>query len=72
MAGAALLSLGSSRKLRFVNAVVTATDLLVLKELVEAGKLRPHVDRRYPLDEAVAALEELENGHARGKAVVVI
>jgi NADPH:quinone reductase-like Zn-dependent oxidoreductase len=72
MAGAALLSLLSSQKLAFVNATVTTADLLVLKDLVEAGKLRPHVDRRYRLDEAVDALEELEKGHARGKSVVVI
>ncbi|HEU4382347.1 MAG TPA: NAD(P)-dependent alcohol dehydrogenase [Anaeromyxobacteraceae bacterium] len=72
MAGAALLSLGSSRKVRFVNADVTAADLLALTELVEAGKLRPHVERRYRLDEAVEALKELERGHARGKIVVVL
>ena len=72
MAGAALLSLGSTRKLRFVNADVTAADLMVLKHLVEAGKLRPHVDHRYKLDEAVGALKELERGHARGKSLVVV
>ncbi len=72
MAGAALLSLGSTRKLRAVNADVTAKDLAVLKDLVEAGRLRPHVDRRYPLDRAVEALQDLERGHARGKSLVVV
>jgi NADPH:quinone reductase-like Zn-dependent oxidoreductase len=72
MASAAVLSIGSSRKLRFVNAQVTSADLLVLKGLVETGKLRPHVDRRYRLEEAVVALEELEKGHARGKSVVLL
>jgi NADPH:quinone reductase-like Zn-dependent oxidoreductase len=55
-----------------VNATVNVPDLLVLKELAEAGKLTPVLDRRYRLDEGVAALQELEKGHARGKSVVVI
>jgi NADPH:quinone reductase-like Zn-dependent oxidoreductase len=72
MAGAAVASLLSSRKVAMVNATVTAADLLVVKELVEAGKLRPHVERRHPLERAVQALKELEAGHSRGKSVVVI
>jgi len=72
MAGAALRSLLSTQKLAMVNATVPRADLLLLKELVEAGKLRPHVERRYPLARAVDALKELEEGHARGKLVVVI
>jgi len=69
---ASLLSLVSAQTLRGVTAKVTATNLLFLKELVEANKLRPVIDRRYPLDQAVEALKELEKGHARGKSVVVI
>jgi len=72
MAGAGFLSLLSTRKLAFVDARVTAADLLELKSLVEAGKVRPHVERRWPLDQAVEALLELEKGHARGKSVVVV
>jgi len=72
MAGAALLSLLSDRKLAFVDAKVTAADLLELKALVEAGRLRPHVERRYRLENAVDGLLELEKGHARGKSVVVL
>jgi hypothetical protein len=45
---------------------------LVLKELAEAKKLTPALDRRYRLAEAVVALKELEKGHARGKSVVVM
>ena len=72
MAGAGFLSLLSARKLAFVDAKVTAADLLVLKGLVEAGKLRPHVERRWRFDQAVEALLDLEKGHARGKSVVVV
>lgn len=47
-------------------------DLLVLKELVESGKLRPVVDRTYPLSETSQALRHIEGGHARGKVVVTL
>ena len=42
-----------------------------LKELIAAGKLRPVIDRRYRLDQIVDALRWVEDGHARGKVVVV-
>jgi NADPH:quinone reductase-like Zn-dependent oxidoreductase len=45
-------------------------DIDTLKELIAAGKLRPRIDRRYPLDEIVEALRWVEDGHARGKVVV--
>jgi len=47
-------------------------DLCVLKELVESGKLRPAIDRTYPLAETAAALRSIEGGHARGKVVVIL
>ena len=47
-------------------------DLTVLKELVEAGKLAPVVDRAYPLAEAPQAIRYLEQGHARGKVVITV
>jgi NADPH:quinone reductase-like Zn-dependent oxidoreductase len=72
MLGASLLSLLSGQKLLFVNATVNVPDLLVLKELAEAGRLRPALDRRYRLEDAVEALKELQKGHARGKSVVVM
>jgi NADPH:quinone reductase-like Zn-dependent oxidoreductase len=72
MLAAALLSLGSRQKLVVMNAKVNAADLRVLKELAEAGKIKPAIERRYPLEKAVEALKELERGHARGKSVVVM
>ncbi len=41
-------------------------------ELVEARKVRPVIDRRYPLSEAVEAFRYLEEGHARGKIVITM
>jgi NADPH:quinone reductase-like Zn-dependent oxidoreductase len=47
-------------------------DLLVLKELIEAGKVTPVIDRTYPLSEVPQAIRHLEQGHARGKVVITV
>jgi NADPH:quinone reductase-like Zn-dependent oxidoreductase len=45
-------------------------DLTFLKELIEAGKVTPAIDRTYPLSDAAGAFRYLGNGHARGKVVI--
>jgi NADPH:quinone reductase-like Zn-dependent oxidoreductase len=47
-------------------------DLLVLSELVEAGKVSPLIDRTYALSETAKAIDYLTEGHARGKVVVTV
>ena len=47
-------------------------DLLVLKELVEAGKVTPVIDGTYPLRETPRAIEHVAAGHARGTVVIAI
>jgi NADPH:quinone reductase-like Zn-dependent oxidoreductase len=47
-------------------------DLLVLKELIESGKVTPVIDRTYPLVEVPEAIRYLEEGHARGKLVITL
>ena len=47
-------------------------DLLVLKELIEAGKVTPAIDRAYSLAEAPDAISYLVQGHARGKVVITL
>jgi len=47
-------------------------DLLVLKELIEAGKVTPAIDRAYPLAEAPQAIDHLVQGRARGKLVITV
>jgi NADPH:quinone reductase-like Zn-dependent oxidoreductase len=44
-------------------------DLRFLKRLIEAGELRPVIDRTYPLAEAIRYLEE---GHAQGKVLLTV
>jgi NADPH:quinone reductase-like Zn-dependent oxidoreductase len=45
-------------------------DLVALKELIEAGKVMPVIDRTYPLSETAAAMDYVGTGHARGKVVI--
>jgi NADPH:quinone reductase-like Zn-dependent oxidoreductase len=47
-------------------------DVAELKQLIAAGKIVPRIDRRYPLDEVVAALKWVDDGHAKGKVVISI
>jgi NADPH:quinone reductase-like Zn-dependent oxidoreductase len=67
-----LLSRFVSQKLVPFLAKIKKEDLLVLKELVEAGKVTPVIDRTYPLSAAPEAIGYLEAGHARGKVVITV
>jgi NADPH:quinone reductase-like Zn-dependent oxidoreductase len=53
-------------------AKVSKEDLVVLKELIEAGKVTPVIDRTYPLSEVPEGIRYLEAGHARGKVVITV
>jgi NADPH:quinone reductase-like Zn-dependent oxidoreductase len=64
------VSLRGGKALAQVQAHVTTKDLELLSELIEAGKVRPQIDRRYPFAEIPAAIAYLEQGRARGKVVV--
>jgi NADPH:quinone reductase-like Zn-dependent oxidoreductase len=64
------VSLRGRRDIVVVKAHVLTKELEVLSELIEAGKVRPQIDRRYPFTEIPAAIAYLEQGHARGKVVV--
>ena len=67
-----MLSRFISQTLKTFVAKENHEDLLVLKELIEAGKLTPEIDRTYPLAEAPQAIEYLVEGHARGKVVITV
>jgi NADPH:quinone reductase-like Zn-dependent oxidoreductase len=61
-----------SQKMVFLLAKRSKDDLAVLKELIEAGKVTPVLDRSYPLNEVAEAIRYLEEGHAQGKVVITI
>lgn len=67
------MSRGGSKKIGLMGMATTAKeDLVVIKELLEAGKVVPVIDRRYPLSETAEAIRYLETGHARGKVVITV
>jgi NADPH:quinone reductase-like Zn-dependent oxidoreductase len=67
---ALMLSPFVSQQLRMIVATAKAADLEILKELIEAGKVAPVIDKTFPLSETPAALGYLAAGHARGKLVI--
>jgi NADPH:quinone reductase-like Zn-dependent oxidoreductase len=58
--------------LRVFIAKLKRDDLVVLMELIEAGKVTPVIDRTYSLSEAPEAIRYVEAGHARGKVVITV
>jgi len=70
--GALVMSRFASQTLRPFLSDVNKDDLLALKDLIEAGKLRPVIDRTYPLSETAEAIRYLETGKARGKVVITV
>ena len=69
---APLRSLLTEQKLLGLMSKERQQDLLTLKDLIEAGKLKPVIDRTFPLSEAPQAIGYLEQGHARGKVVLTV
>ncbi len=65
------LSMGP-QKLGNLLVKPSQADLLFLKELCDAGKVKPLIDRRFPLSEVPAAIRYVEDGHARGKVVITV
>jgi NADPH:quinone reductase-like Zn-dependent oxidoreductase len=53
-------------------AKINTKDLNLLKDLLEAGKVAPVIDRRYQLSGVAEAIRYLEEGHARGKVVITM
>ena len=69
---ASVLSLLIAENLGTFIASENAEDLDALRELIEAGKVTPAIDRSYPLAEVPAAIRYLLDGHARGKLTITV
>lgn len=67
-----LLSLGGSRKMGNLLARPNQNDLTFVKEMIEAGQVKPVIDRSYPLSETADALRYLGEGHAKGKVIITV
>jgi len=67
-----IVGLFSRQKFRSPIGLVNQKDLGVLKEIIEAGKVTPIIDRSYPLREVPTAVRVLAEGHSRGKSVIKV
>ncbi len=68
-----VISRTGRQKMGFMGiAKFNQKDLVFVKELLEAGKVVPVIERSYPLGETAEALRYLEEGHARGKVVITV
>ena len=66
------ISMTGSKKMGNMILKPNKNDLVFMKKLLETGKVKPVIDRCYPLSEVPAALRYLEGGHAAGKVVITI
>ena len=70
--GAFVLSSFARQKLSALIQTRSKEDLVVLKELIEAGKVMPVISAHYPLSEGPDAIRHFEEGHARGKVAITV
>lgn len=67
-----LLAMAFSKNTVWFVAKANQEDLVVLRELLESGAVKPVIDRRYRLSEAAEAMRYLGEGHAQGKTVITV
>ena len=66
------ISMTGSKKMGSLMHKPNNRDLVFMNELLEAGKITPVIDRRYPLSEVAEALRYFGEGHAQGKVVITV
>jgi NADPH:quinone reductase-like Zn-dependent oxidoreductase len=69
---ALVMSFFVRHKLRVLGATSSKENLIVLKDLIEAGKVKPIIDRAYPLSETPKAVRYFADEHARAKIVITV
>jgi len=70
--GARALSAFSDQKFAQYRTRTNKQDLIILGDLIQAGKIKPVIDRTYKLSDAADALRYLDEGHARGKIIITV
>jgi NADPH:quinone reductase-like Zn-dependent oxidoreductase len=69
---ALLMSPFISQKMGMMMAELNKEDLTILGDLMQSGKVKPVIDRTYPLSRIAEAMRYLEAGHARGKVIITV
>jgi NADPH:quinone reductase-like Zn-dependent oxidoreductase len=72
LVGTKLTSLTAGQKTTFFISKENVADLVTLTEMIEGGKVKPVVEKTYPLDETPDALTYLGSGHVQGKLVITV
>jgi NADPH:quinone reductase-like Zn-dependent oxidoreductase len=68
-----LVTIGSGKRIIFQGVARTPkADLLTIRELLEAGKINPIIDKAYPLGETADAFRYILNEHAQGKVIITV
>lgn len=67
-----VLSRLMTHRLAMVLTKWSKEDMAIIRELMEAGKVTPVIDKRYSLSDVAEAIRYVEEGHARGKVVITL